>query len=369
MELFFTDAHFVVGEQSKPRVPFVVDENMELVVPVNQWLFDVAVVNGKTSQKPLTWQAYGYRIVDFLSWLAPRKLRWDRVQKKHVALYRDWSLQSCASSTVNAHLSAVALFYAFAEKQGLVQRSPIDRVDLKRRDLRSKYGEEHRGRRKKHDVTKPLTKPLPPIFDKDELRLMLRAADSWESQIHIATWEMTGIRRSELAWMELKSVEKMVKKLMSSDATVLPLWLTRTKNGDPRNAYLTRGLAKEYHHWNMLVRPARAELYKKKHGEAPPMFWLSKRGNPLNLEMLSNKIRKLGESVGIKANPHKFRHTFGTDTFAATGDLRKVQKLLGQRSILSTMVYEHSGDIDEKGSLERYQKEIDELLIAELNRG
>lgn len=369
MELFFTDAEFLVAGKSRPRVPFVVDQRMELVGPANEWLFDVAVINGRTRNKPLTWQAYGYRIVDFLSWLEARKLRWDAIKKRHVALYRDWSLERCEESTVNAHLSAIARFYAFQVEQGLIERSPIDRVDLKRHSQRSKYGHGHKGRRKRYDLTVPLPEPLPKIFSPNEMRLLLRAADTWEDQLQMAVWAMTGMRRAELAWMEFKAVQSMVKRLTSSDLPVLPLRLTKTKNGDSRDAFLTRWLAKELHHWSMLVRPARAELYRQRYGEEPPWFWLTAKGKQLNLSWLSTKTRKIGESVGVNANPHKFRHTFGTDTYVATGDLRQVQKLLGHRSILSSVRYEHSGDFDEKGSLERYQKEVDGILAAEIRRG
>lgn len=368
MELFFTDSQFAVGGTQRPCIPFVLDERMELVTSVNEWLFNVAVISGRTRNKPLTWKAYGYRIVDFFSWLEARKLRWDIVNKKHISLYRDWSLERCEPGTVNTHLSAIALFYAFQVKQGSIERTPIDRVDLNSRTL-NEPGRGRGKRRKKYDVTVRAPSPLPQHFAMDEMRLLLRAANDWEEQLQMAVWAMTGMRRAELAFIEFKAVQSLTKRLMSSDRQMLSLRLTNTKNGVPRDAFLTRGLASELHHWGMLIRPQRAELYRQLYGEDPSAFWLTAKGKLLNLSWLSTRISKIGQSVGVHANPHKFRHTFATDTYAATGDLRKVQKLLGHRSISSTETYEHTGDFDQKGSLERYQQGIDGILAAEVRRG
>ena len=57
-----------------------------------------------------------------------------------------------------------------------------------------------------------------------------------------------------------------------------------------------------------------------------------------------------------KVSPHTLRHTFATELYRMTGDLRKVQKTLGHSSIQTTMIYTHL--VDEE--LENDMKRLDE---------
>jgi len=57
-----------------------------------------------------------------------------------------------------------------------------------------------------------------------------------------------------------------------------------------------------------------------------------------------------------KVSPHTLRHTFATEFYRMTGDLRKVQKTLGHSSIQTTMIYTHL--VDEE--LENDMKKLDE---------
>jgi integrase/recombinase XerD len=57
-----------------------------------------------------------------------------------------------------------------------------------------------------------------------------------------------------------------------------------------------------------------------------------------------------------KVSPHILRHTFATELYRMTNDLRKVQKTLGHSSIQTTMIYTHL--VDEE--LENDMKRLDE---------
>ncbi|ADQ13560.1 tyrosine-type recombinase/integrase [Halanaerobium hydrogeniformans] len=57
-----------------------------------------------------------------------------------------------------------------------------------------------------------------------------------------------------------------------------------------------------------------------------------------------------------KVSPHVLRHTFATELYRMTNDLRKVQKTLGHSSIQTTMIYTHL--VDEE--LENDMKKLDE---------
>lgn len=54
-------------------------------------------------------------------------------------------------------------------------------------------------------------------------------------------------------------------------------------------------------------------------------------------------IYRLGKKAGIKANPHKFRHTFANRFLDAGGAIDELQCLLGHSHISTTMIYTAAG--------------------------
>ena len=62
-----------------------------------------------------------------------------------------------------------------------------------------------------------------------------------------------------------------------------------------------------------------------------------------------------------KVTPHTLRHTFATDLYKDTKDIRRVQKALGHADISTTMIYNHLVDED----LERVMKAQDKKLSYE----
>ena len=91
--------------------------------------------------------------------------------------------------------------------------------------------------------------------------------------------------------------------------------------------------------------------------------WLSTKNLVTLEESLTTEIARLGELASVdQANPHKFRHTFATELYSITGDIRLVQKMLGHSNIQTTTIYEHTAGVDRKGFMEDYQNEIDSLV-------
>jgi len=60
---------------------------------------------------------------------------------------------------------------------------------------------------------------------------------------------------------------------------------------------------------------------------------------PVCRDLLRDRIRAAGKRVGLKVTPHQLRHTFGTQLLNAGCKVTSIQKLLGHRSIDSTLIY------------------------------
>ena len=58
------------------------------------------------------------------------------------------------------------------------------------------------------------------------------------------------------------------------------------------------------------------------------------------------KRRGVKTGIGKDVHPHMLRHTFGTEFYRQTKDIRMVQKALGHANVATTMIYTHIVDDD-----------------------
>lgn len=69
-----------------------------------------------------------------------------------------------------------------------------------------------------------------------------------------------------------------------------------------------------------------------------PALFVGKRGR-ITKDGIEYIIKKLGDSVGVEAHPHKFRRTISTDLLNKGMPVQEVQKMLGHESLDTTMIY------------------------------
>ena len=70
--------------------------------------------------------------------------------------------------------------------------------------------------------------------------------------------------------------------------------------------------------------------------------WLKTGMPPLpNKTTISCRIRRMGETIGLKISPHIFRHTFASRLVMNGVNIRTVQALMGHNDIKTTMIYSH----------------------------
>jgi integrase/recombinase XerD len=82
-----------------------------------------------------------------------------------------------------------------------------------------------------------------------------------------------------------------------------------------------------------------------------------KTGNKICRRYLQNMIKRYAERAGIEKNIsiHTLRHTFATDIYRQTKNIRLVQKALGHNSIQTTQIYTHILDDELEDALKTFR--------------
>jgi integrase/recombinase XerD len=81
------------------------------------------------------------------------------------------------------------------------------------------------------------------------------------------------------------------------------------------------------------------------------------KGGHMNDRYIRDFVKRYSLKKGIKkdVHPHTLRHTFATDLFRVTGNIRLVQKALGHASIATTMIYTHIVDEQLESALKDFR--------------
>ena len=93
----------------------------------------------------------------------------------------------------------------------------------------------------------------------------------------------------------------------------------------------------------------------------PASEWLfpTRNGTQLSTRYLRQMVTTYAEKAEIaevgKVSPHTMRHTFATDLYRETGNIRLVQKSLGHADLSTTMVYTHIVDDELEEALKTFR--------------
>jgi site-specific recombinase XerD len=370
MELFFTNKDFKIGSKSYQGVPFFVDGQFRLIQDINDFFIEDLVPDGRT-RSPKTWKSYAYWVLDFLQWLNAAKLDWLSVTRKEVAAYRDWSLDDCQlkPSTVNSRLTAIKRLYSFAEKKGLIKLNPIQEVSsIRNQSVEGDYLSHTKNNTSaRNDLFLTEQKELPKVYSSTEIARLFKTATNQRLKLMMLMMLECGLRREEVALLPaslILSLEKKAQELGRDSEILMLLPAEICKGNKSREVPISYAAVMKLRQYRATERPKLVKAYRKNNkGQEPTRFWLTRFGNAINPESLTTEIARLGELASVdQANPHKFRHTFATELYSITGDIRLVQKMLGHSNIQTTTIYEHTAGVDRKGFMEDYQNEIDSLV-------
>ncbi len=161
---------------------------------------------------------------------------------------------------------------------------------------------------------------LPNVLSQDEVCSIINATNNVKHRLLLMATYSAGLRASEVAVLKAEHIDS--KRMLIK---------VKGKGDKERYTLLSEKFLKELR-----------DYYKTYH----PKKWLfpsSFTGEPLHRETVTHiyKDAKKKTPIKKKGGVHILRHSFATHLLEAGYDIRKIQILMGHRSLSTTMIYLH----------------------------
>jgi integrase/recombinase XerC len=231
---------------------------------------------------------------------------WAALDAPRVRAYAAWLHRRGADGrSVQRALSALRTFFAYLEREGLVQRNPGLGVSAPKAARR-----------------------LPRVLDVDHMAGLLGfAGDDPLAVRDRAILELmysSGLRLAELVALDLADLDL-------AEGLVGVTGKGRKRRIVPVGRQACAALGKWLEERPALAAPGVTALF------------LNRDGGRLSARSVQERLRKwaLTQGLGRDIHPHLLRHSFASHLLESSGDLRAVQELLGHADISTTQVYTH----------------------------
>jgi len=170
---------------------------------------------------------------------------------------------------------------------------------------------------------------LPIILSKQEVKSLIDCTRNIKHKTILAMLYSTGMRREELLNLRLVDIDR--------DRMIIRI--VHGKGNKSRDVLLANKTLE------LLV------LYYKSTYQKPTTYVFEgagQPGQPYSATSVSKIVKRAKLKAGIQKyiSPHSLRHAFATHMLEQGANLKLIQKLLGHRSMSSTMVYLHAAAID-----------------------
>jgi integrase len=258
--------------------------------------------HSQANHKPATFQNYAIYLVPFAK--AHGRLRSGDLKPLHATHWMD--TKSMKRGARRAFVTAIKRAFSWAEEQGLIAQSPVQRL------------KKPKGRRRHRTVTEA------------ERQEILGAIRDQRFRDFVFAMQETGCRPGEVAKVTADDVD------LDRGLWVLGRHKTEEKTGEARIVYLT---------------PAMVELSRRLMDRHPdgPLFrgW---GGKPYSVNAIRCRFRRLREKLphlrGVVA--YCYRHTFASNALERGVGIAQVAELLGHRS--TDMVMRHYSHLRDRQS-------------------
>lgn len=213
------------------------------------------------------------------------------------------------ASTANRRLATLRRYYAWALRQGRIQRDPC--LELKTAKQPARF---------------------PHTLSEQQVEDLLHAPDvqtplGLRDRTMLETLYATGLRVTELISLNILDVSL-------TDGIVR---VTLGKGGKDRLV----PLGAEAQHWiSIYLKQGRDAMMR---GRISDALFITARGGPMTRQSFWLIVKKYAVQADIHAplSPHVLRHAFATHLLNHGADLRVVQMLLGHADLSTTQIYTH----------------------------
>jgi integrase/recombinase XerC len=327
----------------------LVDAGKNEVHDVNEFL-DAQATRGLSIRSV---RAYGYSLLNFWKWHCETKqdltrltqadlLEYIRFQHRHSSPSRP-----AAPASINRRLTAVRLLYRFHTGSELPSG---------RRAVGTRFIPFHKAAAADRGYLHPSRPRLPALWVREARRVVVPLSteevaaflDSFSTTRDLAIvgfMLLCGLRSREVIELELQDLNLAENQVR----------VHGKGNRDRMMPLPSQMLCLLRSYLEVERPPTRAEeIFVSLKGKS--------RGFPMTSSGLRSLFRHHRVSSGVrKANPHRFRHTFGSDMVRAGISLPALMKLMGHAFIQTTMIYV---DISPQDVFEEFQRVAQKRLKA-----
>jgi len=319
----------------------VVDARRRPIAPANRFLAAV-VVRGLSRA---TARAYGFDLVVLYRWLDRSQHSLASLSGRKLLQYIDWQRRAGAQpTTINRRLTTARLLYRFCTGReldagrGAMTPAPYYRGRGRERRLGLHVLPRQRQLKLRVKAPRRVVEPL----SGTEVRQFLRTLRRYRDLAIVHLMLLCGLRSAEVLQLQLSDILAEDKQLRirgkGNRERVLPL-----------PPVVARSLS-DYVRWE---RPpaAKSRLFVVLQGR--------RRGAPMTLAGLRSLFRHRRRDHAVaRANPHRFRHTFGADMARSGVRLPILQRLMGHADDSTTLRYIQLSMAD---IADEYQRVVNEL--------
>lgn len=283
-------------------------------ISVAQAISDFTLHQRTSRNSPRTLEYYEFCLSRFSAWLDSLGVRdleaVDSNALRRFMLHLEGKMKP---TSVHAVMRGVRALFKFLEREELIARNPMTTVKMPRQD-----------------------KTLLPAFTPEEIRKLERGTDGKDAQSMrnralVLLLLDSGLRLAECASLRVGDVDL-------TTGTMKVMGKGRKERVSKLGATALKAFTK---------------YARLRGGEAGEPLWLGKRG-PMTDFGIAEALERLGESVGVHANPHKFRRTCALFMLRSGADVFSVQYLLGHADLGVLRRYLAQTDADVTSAHEKH---------------
>jgi integrase/recombinase XerD len=172
------------------------------------------------------------------------------------------------------------------------------------------------------DYSQRKTRKLPTVLAHEEVWQIINAPENLKHRLILMTIYSAGLRASEVTVLKPGDIDSKRMLIKVEDG----------KGGKDRYTLLSEKLLKELRHYYKTFQP-KTYLFPSSYKDKGLLCY----------ETVRSIYENARKKVGIKKGPglHTLRHSFATHLLEAGYDIRKIQILMGHKSLSTTMIYLH----------------------------